>query len=171
MVSNSVLIAQRSIAAARRRVRQAVEGNMVSTVRITRPPAGSLDDAGELTVAEGPVVYEGKAHLSSVAGPVTYTIGDEVQFFSNGSVTIPLEDLNGPTWIQVNDLVEVTGHDDPVMAGKRFRIIDVEATGLLVAGRKAQIIGIQRYPGWIDSAVRHPSSGRIPDEVPPEWRV
>jgi hypothetical protein len=72
---------------------------------------------------------------------------------------------------QVNDLLEVTAHDDFGFVGRRFRVIDVEGAGLLATERRLQIVGVQRYAGWVDSAVRHPSVGYVPDEVPPEWRV
>ena len=121
------------------------------------------------------LVYAGVCHLGTAAGPVTYTIGDEVQFFSSGTASIPLDWDPGdgvvPTLPQVNDLLEVTGHDDYGFVGRKFRVIDVENLGTLAGFRHLQIIGIARSPGWVDAAVRHPVTGTIPDEVPPEWRL
>lgn len=181
MVSNSDLITRRAIKAARRRARANAEGNMVSEVLITRGDPATLDGDGMLTADTNPVVvYAGKARLAKATGPVTYTIGDEVQFFSSGTVTVPLtwttQDAEGvvteqPVWVQVNDLLEVTGADDPLFAGRHFRIVDVEMNGLLDGARRLQIVGVARYPGWIDSAVRHPALSGSLDEVPPEWRV
>ena len=179
MVNLSATIAHRAIAAARARVRQSVEGNMTSRVRVTRGDAAVLSGTGELIYdAAAPTLYEGIAHLSTAAGPVTYTIGDEVQFFSSGNATIPLDWCPDPATqevvpvlVQVNDLLEVTAHDDYVYVGRLFRVVDVEAPGTLVASRRLQIVGAQRNPTWIDSAVRHPSVGQIPDEIPPEWNV
>jgi hypothetical protein len=184
MVTNSEMITRRSIKAARARARANVEANMVSEITITRADVAVLDPDGLLTADTTPfLVYAGKARLTSAQGPVTYTIGEEVQFFSSGNATIPIvwsfpapgtppqPIITVPTYVQVNDLLTVTGHDDPVYVGRHFRVVDVEVNGLLSGGRRLQIVGVQRYPGWIDSAVRHPSVGRIPDEVPPEWRI
>jgi hypothetical protein len=76
-----------------------------------------------------------------------------------------------PTQPQINDLLLVTGADDYGMVGRSFRVIDVEDLGTLAGYRHCQIIGVARSPGWLDSAMRHPSVGDVEDEIPPEWRV
>lgn len=170
------LVTGRSIAAARRRARANVESNMLSTLRITRPPTLGLDSDGLLDATTGTVVYEGKARLTSATGPVTYTIGEQVQFYSSAAATIPvtLVEADGsetPVDVRVNDLVQVTGSDDPMMAGMRFRVVDVQVQGVLAVSRKLELVGAQRSSTWTDTAVRHPASGFVPDEVPPEWTV
>ena len=180
MVSNAELIARRSLRAARARVARYVRGNMLSEVRVLRGDAAVLGADGELDVDPDPtVVYQGRARLGTAQGPISYTVGEEVQFYSSGTVTIPADwvpdetqpfDVE-PTMPAVNDLLEVTAHDDHGFVGRRFRVIDVESAGLLSTERRLQIVGVQRYAGWVDSAVRHPSAGWVPDEVPPEWRV
>jgi hypothetical protein len=143
-----------------------------SRVTVTRPPALDLDPDGVLQATAGVVVYSGPARLGSASGPVTYTVGEEVQFYSSSSCTIPMLDVNGePTDVSVNDQVRVDAADDPNMAGRVFRVIDVEAAGLMAVGRRLQLVGVQHYPGWVDDVVRHPSSGEAPDVVPPEWLV
>ncbi len=178
-MSLSDLVAGRSIAAARRRARANVEANMLSQVLITRPDAPTIDGDGLLVSDATPlVVYEGKARLTSATGPVTYTLGEEVQFFSSAAATIPVTLLGRDTPptqtivdVAINDRLEVLGSDDPMMTGKRFRVVDVELQGILVSSRKLQLVGINRYGGWVDDAVRHPASGYVPDEIPPEWHV
>jgi len=165
-VSSRSLI-QRVLEHARLQVKTSVEQQMVSVVSITRDKSDP----------EPTVIYAGDCHLGTAAGPVTYTIGDEVQFFSSGTATIPLDwDPLGdgtfvPTLPQVDDILQVTAHDDYGYVGRRFRVVDVENLGTLAGYRRMQIVGIQRSPGWVDAAVRHPSSGPIPDEIPPEWQL
>jgi hypothetical protein len=155
-----------------------VEAEMVSLVQITRGMAASLGPDGELVPDPAvALVYSGICHLGTAAGPVTYTIGDEVQFFSSGTATIPLEwdPLGDGTLVttlpQVDDLLQVTAHDDYGYVGREFRVVDVENLGTLAAYRRLQIVGIARSPGWIDAAVRHPSAGPVPDQIPPEWKL
>lgn len=164
-------LVRRALLNAAARVRAQVEANMTTTVLITRPPTLALDVVGDLQATPGAVVYSGYARIGKASGPVTYTLGDEVQFYSSSSCTIPLIVDGVPTDPHVNDLLEVTGSDDPVMAGRRFRIVDVEAVSIIPDGRRMQLVGIQHYPGWEDDAVRHPASGSVPDEIPPEWQT
>jgi len=176
MGSLADLVTGRSIAAARRRARSNVESNMLSVVKITRPPTLSLDSDGLLEPTEGATVYQGRARLTAATGPVTYTIGEQVQFFSNAACTVPvtLVDADGnetPVDVQVNDQVHVLGADDPYMTGMRFRVVDVQVQGLLATSRRLELVGAQRSSTWTDAAVRHPASGYVPDEVPPEWTV
>lgn len=163
-------LVRRALQAAATRARAQVEANMTTTVTITRPAMLALDDE-DLVATPGAVVYAGYAKVGRASGPVTYTIGDEVQFYSSSSCTIPLLVDGVPTDPHVNDLLEVTGSDDPVMVGRRFRIVDVEAVSIVPDGRRMQLVGIQHYPGWEDDVVRHPASGVVPDEIPPEWQT
>lgn len=163
-------LVRRALLNAAARVRAQVEANMTTTVVITRPSALALDGE-DLVATLGATVYSGYAKIGKAQGPVTYTIGDEVQFYSSSSCTIPLMVGAAPTDPHVNDLLEVTGSDDPMMVGRRFRVVDVEAVSIIPDGRRMQLVGIQHYPGWEDDVVRHPSSGSIPDEIPPEWQT
>ena len=162
----------RSLRVARERVRENIEQNMISRIIITRGKPATLDVEGLLTAdPDAVLIYQGKARLGNATGPVTYTMGEEVQFFSSASCTIPILKRGEPIWAQINDLLLVSEHDDPVMVGKRFRVVDVEVSGLVAASRRLQLVGMQRYGGWVDQAVRHPAYPDVPDEVPPEWRL
>jgi len=176
-VDPSTAIIQWALEHARKEVRQSAEQQMVSEVLITRGNDATLDGNGDLVAdPDAAVMYHGKCHLGTASGPVTYTIGDEVQFFSSGTASVPLEwDVLGDgtfvqTDVRVNDLLQVTAHDDFYFVGRLFRIVDVENLGTLAGYRRCQIVGIQRSPGWVDSAVRHPAAD-IPDEIPPEWQL
>lgn len=178
MVSNSEIITRRALARARERASANVAAAMTSTVRITRSSSGVVEDTGTWAMDQDVLVYEGPARLGPARGPVTYTIGEEVQFFSSSTATIPLtmpsptdSTVSVPLTVSVNDLLTVLAHDDPGWVGMRARVVDVEAAGLIAAGRRLQLVGVQRYPGWVDDAVRHPAVGHIPDEIPPEWSV
>ena len=172
MVNSSYEVTQRALRAARARTRANVEANMASEIIVTRNKPAVLDEFGTLVAdADAPVVYQGIARLGNATGPVTYTMGEEVQFFSSASCTIPVLELGDPIIPQINDLLLVSGHEDPVMVGKRFRVVDVEVSGLMSASRRLQLVGMQRYAGWVDDTVRHPGYSQIPDEVPPSWRL
>lgn len=163
-----------AIRQAKNLIRDNVEANMTSTILITRQnraDAASIDSAGEISVTAEQTIYEGVARLHNASGPVTYTIGEEVQFYSSGTATVPLDVDSVPLDVWVNDVLHVTGSDDPVMVGRKFRVVDVEVAGVLAVGRRLQLVGIQRYAGWVDDVVRHPLSGDVPDGVPPEWSV
>ena len=167
-------VTSRAIKAAKDRVRANIEANMTSLVLITRSAgvAGvALDGTGQIETPVADTVYEGVARLANAAGSVTYTVGEEVQFYSSGSATIPIDVHGEPVLVQVNDILHVQGCDDPGMVGRRFRVVDVEAVGLLPGGRRLQLVGIQFYGGWLDDTVRVPSSGQVPNEVPTEWSV
>jgi hypothetical protein len=159
---------------ARAYLRDNVEANMTSTVRISRQQSAadvSVNSAGSISVNSESIIYEGMARMHNASGPVTYTIGEEVQFFSSGRATIPVDVDGDPVDVWVNDLLLVTGSDDPVLAGRRFRVVDVEVAGMMSVSRSLQLVGIQHYSGWVDDSVRVASVGAVPEGLPPEWSV
>ena len=167
-------VTNRAIKAAKDRVRANIESNMTSQVIITRSSgmAGVDPDAeGSIESPVAETIYEGPARLANASGSVTYTVGEEVQFYSSGSATVPIDVFGEPILVHVNDILQVLGCDDPVMVGRRFRVVDVEAVGLVPGGRRLQLVGIQFYGGWLDDTVRVPSGGTVPGELPTEWSV
>jgi len=167
-------VALRALQSAKAIAQANSEGNMGSAVTITRKPsvAGlALSSVGELDSAGGTVVYSGRAELGNATGPVTYTVGDEVQFFSSGVAIIPVEVDSVPVEPQINDLLRVDASNDPLLTGRLFRIVDVEVSGVLVPSRRLQIVGVARYAGWTDTQVRVRSDGASPSDVPAEWAV
>ena len=69
------------------------EMNMTATVRIDRPDVATLNaSTGDVTSQVLKTVYEGKGRVSGVSGPVQYSLGEEPQYFSSGTVYVPLLD-------------------------------------------------------------------------------
>jgi len=146
----------------RRYARKYAEMNMASEVRIDRPGKPTLDTTtGDATATVLSTVYAGKARVTTVGGPQQYSLGEEPQYFSSGSVSIPLFDEEGqPTMPQVNDVVIVTAHHDVLMVNRAFRVMDVQASGQLEAVRNMSVTGVQRWEGWEASPA-----------IPSEWYV
>jgi hypothetical protein len=144
-----------------------VESNMTATVRVTRPGDAGFDAVtGELTADSGPTVYEGRGRVYSASGPATLDLGDGPQYFSSGFVSVPMVDESGDNVLpQVNDLIEVLEHPDPLMLGRRFRVMDVEAGGQFAVVRRMQVMGIQRSRTWT------PDSQAEEAVIPREWMV
>lgn len=144
-----------------------VEGNMTAVVRLSRPDPGVFDHVdGSLDVASGQVVYEGKGRVYPVSGPLTLNLGDEPQYFSQAFVSVPLVDDVGDNVLpQVDDLVEVLEHPDPLSVGRLFRVTDVEAGGQFAVVRRMQVVGVQRFRSWT------PDEQAAETSVPREWLV
>jgi len=138
------------------------EMNMTATVRIDRPNPATLDtNTGDVTAQVQKTIYEGKGRVSTVSGPVQYSLGEEPQYFSSGTVYIPLIDQDGnPTTPQVNDIVIVTSHPDVLMVNRAFRIMNVNASGQFVSTRELSVTGVQRWEAWTPT-----------NNIPPEWYV
>lgn len=127
--------------------REFAESNMTATVRITRKAAALFDpQTGGLVSGDPVIIYEGKARIYTVQGPVTMAYGDEPAYFSSSMVSVP---VITPTMPRVDDLVEVlTHHSDPMMVGRYFRVQDVESGGQWMAARKLQVSGVQESQQW-----------------------
>ena len=145
--------------------RRFAESNMTATVTITRPDSAIFDtDTGDLDAVTGDKVYEGKARVYTVSGPMSYGLGDENQYYQASYVSVPLEDdLRNPVLPQIDDLIHIDSHHDPLIEGKYYRVTDVEGSGQYVASRRLQVVGAQNSRTWVDTA-RHPS-------IPDEWLV
>lgn len=133
------------------------EGNMTSTVRITRggdqapkwnpdtlqvDPGGAEDEIyGPETVADGQTPI---ALVKTVSGPVTMALADEPQYFQSTFVLIPL-------WArqpEVDDIVQVLSAPDPRLVNRYYRIVDVEHAGQLPLYQRLQVVGIQPGRYW-----------------------
>ena len=142
--------------------RRFAEGNMTAKVKITRQDVPLFNvTSGELAAVEQSVVYQGKARVYTVAGPVTMSLGEEPQYFSQTNISVPLTATP-----RVDDMVEVTEHDDPAVVGRRFRVLDVESAGQYPSFRRLQVSGVQRSQQWES----HPAL-RSGEDIPEEWRV
>jgi hypothetical protein len=133
---------------AQRYLSRYVNLNMHHAVLITRMTDPVFDSTtGTLSAQLAEVVYSGAARIYSVTGPVTYSLGDEPQFFSTTYVSIPLED----GWDEPRraDVVEIVASpNDPAMVGRQFQVTDVEAGGQYTACRRLSVIGVQESQNW-----------------------
>jgi len=146
----------------RRYAQRYSEMNMTATVRIDRPDVATLNaSTGDVTAQVLKTIYEGKGRVSGVSGPVQYSLGEEPQYFSSGTVYVPLENADGtPTTPQVNDIVIVTSHPDVLMVNRAFRVMNVAASGQFIAARELSVTGVQRWEAWTPT-----------NDIPPEWYV
>lgn len=146
-----------------RYARRYAEANMTAKVKITRMEEPAFDDtSGDLSALEAYVVYEGKARVYTISGPMTMNLGEEPQYFSSTYVSIPL-DVVMP---QVDDVIEVLAHGDWAVVGRKFRVMDVEGGGQYPAVRRMQVTGVQNSKQWRPNRepMLHPS-------IPEEWRI
>lgn len=152
------------------------ERNMSSVVLITRPAPSTFNAVtGDQTAVTDSVVYRGKARVYSSSGPMTYNLGEENQYYQSLNVSVPLYVDGFPVNPQVDDVVEIVEHVDPLAVGKLYRVMDVELAGPIAASRRMQVTGIQKYRSWVsatppteaENAPSMPASG----EIPAEWRV
>jgi hypothetical protein len=141
---------------------------MDSMVRIWRPDTpGFVPEDGQLIAEEMFQVYEGKARIYNVQGPLTMGVGDEPTYYSSTFVSIPLDVevasefpvLPVPQSPRVDDIVQVEKHRDLLMVNRYFRVVDVEAGSQFPVARKMQVVGIQASKQW----------GK-PD-IPTEWII
>ena len=134
------------------------ERNMDAQVRIFRPDTPDfMPQTGKLYADEMFEVYEGKARVYTVAGPLTMGVGDEPTYYSSTYVSIPLatddpfaspvpqEIAQSP---RVDDIVQVYRHRDPLMVDRYFRVVDVEAGSQFPSSRRMQCVGIQASKQW-----------------------
>lgn len=138
--------------------RRYAESNMTAQVRIIRMDKIRPDyvQRGQWDADELFDVYQGKARVYNVAGPVTMGIGDAPSYYSTTYVSIPsmeIDPLSNPSQYaglspRVDDIVEVLKHDDPYMIDRKFRVLDVEAGGQFPVVRRMQVIGIQASKQW-----------------------
>lgn len=128
--------------------RRYAESNMISTVSIVRktdPAFNAL--TGEVVSSPPLAVYDGKARIWTVSGPVQYNFGDEPTFFSSAFVSIPAVTAEDP---MVDDLVLVVTHPgDSAMVGRVFQVKDVEAGGQWMSSRRLQVQGVQESKQWL----------------------
>jgi hypothetical protein len=150
--------------------RRYVEANMTAKVKILRMDNPSWDaDTGGVAATEQFTVYEGKARVYGVSGPMTMNLGEEPQYFSSTYVSVPYDAVLP----RVDDVVLVTEHYDWTLVGRSFRVMDVEAGGQYPAVRRMQVTGVQTSRQWgasrADTQRAHPS--RPVREIPEEWKV
>ena len=134
---------------------------MTASVKIVRMDDPALGEDGGLAATEKHTVYEGKARVYGVSGPMTMNLGEEPQYFSSTYVSIPYDAVLP----RVDDVITVTAHHDWTLVGRTFRVMDVEAGGQYPAVRRMQVTGVQNSKAWVQVGQ---SQGRASGHVDPE---
>jgi Family of unknown function (DUF6093) len=117
------------------------EGNMIGSIKIFRKQAPVFDPVtGKLTAQTDTLIYQGKARIATVSGPLTYQLGDEPQYFSAATVSIPEDFTPIP---QVDDVIEVVAHPAPGLVGRSYRVTDVQGGGQIHSARVMSVTGVQ----------------------------
>lgn len=122
-----------------------VEGNMTALVVITRG-----------TGTTRTTVYAGRARVHRLANSVQMGFGDEPQYLTSGTISVPnTTDANDavPVVPRVNDNVRVTRHHDPRLVGRSFRVMSVALGGQFSAEVSLSVLGAVDQPSAIDTPV------------------
>lgn len=131
--------------------RRYVISNMTSWVRIARRDRIEVahDGQGVAIPIYLSLLYEGVARVYPASGPQNVDSTEESQVFASSYVSTPMKDLNGELLLtQVNDVIEVVRTSDPLLVGRYFRVIDVDAGGQWAHVRRHMVTGAERYEGW-----------------------
>jgi len=130
--------------------RRYANSNMTASITLSRPQGLEVDDEGHVVrVVPASLVYRGAARVYTASGPQASESAEESESFSTSYISTPLVDDYGKDVLsQVNDLIEVNEHYDPLMRGRVFRVMDVDAGGQWPVVRRHMVVGAQRFAGW-----------------------
>lgn len=127
-----------SLAEAQRQAALVAEGKMRARVLIKRKVTPTFDySTGALTDPDS-TVYEGKASIGTLNAAQQMLLGEEVEFYSTASVEIP---VNSPP-PKIDDVLVVLAAPDPLLVGRRFRVLDVGGGGDLPTSITMTVVGI-----------------------------
>lgn len=112
--------------------------NLKHEVLVVRPKGLRVEPSGKVSVDEETPIYTGIGRLWSVDSGGT---GDDGQlvYLSSSNISLPW----GVVVTQVDDLIQVTEHEDPAIMGRWFRVMNVHAGGILPVVRKHTVVSIQ----------------------------
>jgi hypothetical protein len=158
-------------------VRRYTRDNQIATVRVVRMDEPIMDVDDDLLAKATGVVYSGRGRVARVSGPVQYMLGEEPQYFSSTTISIPdtheADAADGSYFVgdpvvpRVDDIAEVLAHPvDPRLAGAKYRVTDVSHGGQFGPFLTLSVIGVQYSKRW-----SHPSANEVDLTVPPEWVV
>ena len=140
-MSNLDAVITSSLTEARRQATLFSEATMTATVLVTRRNnVGALDYATGLVVDAPTTIYSGKARLSRVRGNVSMDIGEEVEYYSTLTVSIPLS----AALVIIDDMVQITASPDPHVVTRQFRVTDTEGGGDLPTSQTFNALGVAR---------------------------
>jgi hypothetical protein len=128
-------------------VQERVNSDMVADVGITRYAIPVFDnDTGALVHGEATKIYQGKARISTLGGPVSSEYGEEMTFGQQATGYIP---LTTEVWPQVNDRFDIIWARTPSLTGRTYRIIDVQRAGQWPAAIVVTLTGTQPQPATV----------------------
>lgn len=113
--------------------------NLKHEVRVVRPKGLVTDLEGRVSVDEETPIYNGCGRLWTVASGGTVDDGQLV-YLSSSYISLPWD----VDTTQVDDLIQVTAHEDPAIMGRWFRVLNVDAGGILPVVRKHTVTSVQR---------------------------
>lgn len=128
-----------------------VRSNMRCLVKIGRIRELEQDDEYDAVIHPiyAEVVYAGQARIYSTSGPQNIDSSEESAVFATSNITTPMVNQDGSLVLtQANDIIEVVSNPDPLIQGRFFRILDVEAGGQWPHSRRHMVVGAERYEGW-----------------------
>jgi len=132
----------------------AAEGAMNSLVVITRPGTATFDETSrEYQNGTASPIYDdpdfpgvgAKAGITLASGPITMNLGDEPQYYSSATISIP---QSAPINPRIDDIVLVTANQDKDMIGRYFRVVDVPVGGRISASIDLSCVGIAPSRQW-----------------------
>lgn len=134
----------RSVSWGQPMVDQHASSSRTYRVRIVRPHSDPVFDrvSGQMTNPPDQLLYEGWARVRPASGAGSAEIGDEVVHYA--AATISIDDYDGPQPRHA-DLVEVlqdSTSSGTRIAGRRFKVDDVQVGGLLDYGVVMNVTGV-----------------------------
>ena len=112
--------------------------NLKHDILVVRPKGLVVDLEGRVSADEETEIYGGAGRLWSVASGGTVDDGQLV-YLSSSYISLPW----GVVVTQVDDLMQVRDHEDPSLIGRWFRVLNVEAGGILPVTRRHTVLSVQ----------------------------
>ena len=129
--------------------RRYAEAHMTSHVRINRMGALTQHASGEAEANIEDWLYDGKARVYETTGPLTMAYGEAPSYHSTLYASIPVDEDR----VRINDMLEITAHDDAALVDRVFRITHVDAGGLMPVVRRLTLIGADKVERTPDSTI------------------
>lgn len=139
------MIPANALETARLFARSYLKKNMIAgveAVRVVRTDPGSNIGA---TVK---VIYRGVGRLHMVGGPSNQYLGDELTVHASSNISTPISVDGRLVDIRVDDQMKILRHEDELMVGRVFRVIDVDYGGQFSVHRTHQVTTIQPSAEW-----------------------
>lgn len=135
-----------------RRARLYAERNMVHSVIVSRMEMHpEFGDFGVSPPTEESlllkVIYSGPARVYGATDSTVDYAGED-QVFSNTYISTPIDVGGVPVVSQHDDLIQVTGHPDPLIVDRFFTVVTVDSGGQFPILRRHSVTGAARFAEW-----------------------